>query len=234
MFLPSHVATWPSLAKVPALYPDARNRSNRGPVIYRSGKAWPIGNQPDTSGRVAVLAVGSNGYPRQLHDKLAGTSADLQGIPVLPTMLRDLDVAYCPLRGRKGYIPVTLARRPGAVCLTWIQWLTPEQLNLISASEGSRYALIGGASLAAQTTISPQCRPPETVYAWWFDSVLQHDGRTCWLDVYRQQRQQRWQQSDVRIDRLGTQLNTVPNGWRVVPRDPVSMQIVSEIMSELC
>ena len=231
MSAPSHVSSWPSLAALPALYPDARNRRNRGPLRYLAGKSWPLRSPPDTDGRIPLLAVGSNGYPRQLHDKLAGTQADLQGIPIVPTILRDFDVAYCPIRSRKGYIPVTLCERPGATCLTWLQWLTPAQLNIISASEGSRYSLVGGASLAAQLRLSPQLRRPPAVYAWWFDSIRQQAGRTVWLDVYRQQRRQ---QADLAIDQAESRPNPVPYDWRVVPRDPPRHQIASEIMSELC
>ena len=230
MTAPSHAATWPSLVDVPALYPDARNRANRGPLLYRAGKAWPLRSQPRTSGRIPVLAVGSNAYPRQLWDKLAGTAADLQGIPILPAILRDVDVAFCPIRSRKGYIPVTLAERPGAVCLTWLQWLTPEQLNLISATEGARYSLVGGAPLAAKTTLSTRWRPPETIFSWWFDSVLQQADSTLWLDVYRQQR---GRQDGLRLEDATSRPNPVPYDWRVVPRDAHTGAITSEIMSEL-
>ena len=227
----SIVTTWPSLVDAPALYPDARNRDNRGPLLYRAGKTWPLRSQPDTAGRIPLLAVGSNGYPRQLDDKLSGTHADLQGIPILPAILRDLDVAYCPIRSRKGYIPVTLAERPGAVCLTWLQWLTPEQLNIISATEGSRYSLVGGAPLAAQATLSPRIRRPRAIYAWWFDSLLQQAGSTRWLDVFRQQRRQ---QTSLELDDSASRSNAVPDGWQVFPRRDSDHQITSEIMSRLC
>lgn len=231
MTAPSYVATWPSLVDVPALYPDARNRDNRGPLFYRAGKTWPLSSQPETAGRVPLLAVGSNAYPRQLWDKLAGTAADRQGIPLLPVIMCDVDVAFCPIRSRKGYIPVTLAERPGAVCLTWLQWLTPEQLNLVSATEGVRYSLVGGARLAARATLSARLRRPRAVYSWWFDSVLQQAGSTVWMDVYRQQRSQ---QASLRPEGSTSHPNPVPYDWQVVPRDPESHQVSSEIMSELC
>ena len=231
MSVPSSVRTWPSLAEVPALYPDARQREHRGPLLYRAGRVWPLRSQPDTADRVALLAVGSNGYPRQLYDKLVGTEADLQGIPILPTILRDFDVAFCPIRSRKGYVPVTLAERPGAICLTWLQWLTPEQLDIVSASEGARYSLVGGASLAARLALSPRLRRPGAVYAWWFDSILEQGGATVWLDVYRQQRSQ---QAGLEINGSERRPNPVPHGWRVVPREPESHAIAPEIMSELC
>ncbi|MYE06379.1 MAG: hypothetical protein F4Y04_04025 [Chloroflexi bacterium] len=227
MSQPSHVATWPSLAEVPSLYPDARNRDNRGPFLYRAGKAWPLRSHADTTQRIAVLAVGSNAYPRQLSDKLAGTPADLQGIPTVPAILRDLDVAYCPLRSARGYVPVTLASRPGAVSLSWLQWLTLDQLNIISATEGSRYALVGGSSLATATVIPARLRRPAMVFAWWFDSVLSRHGSPVWLDVYRPP-------VDVDLADSEASTNVLPREWIEVPRAPGDHAISKEIMSELC
>ncbi|MCY3570967.1 MAG: hypothetical protein OXH19_06450 [Chloroflexi bacterium] len=224
---PSHLTTWPSLAELPSLYPDARNRINRGPYMYRAGKTWPLPSRVDTANRIAVLAVGSNAYPRQLSDKLSGTPADLQGIPTVPAILSDLDVAYCPVRSRNGYVPVTLTSRPGAVCLTWLQWLTLEQLNLISSTEGSRYALVGGSSLAQSAIIPAHLRRPAAIYAWWFDSLLRRDGFTVWLDVYR-----RGIEPD--LDRLESKENELPSDWIEVPRTAEHHAISQEIMSEIC
>ena len=227
MAQPSHVATWPSLSRLPALYPDARNRDNRGPTLYRAGKTWPLSGRPQTSGRIPLLAVGSNAYPRQLQDKLAGTEADLQGVPTIPTIVRDFDVAWCPLRSRKGYVPVTLAPRPGAVCLTWLQWLTPQQLDIISASEGPRYALVGGESLAARAQIQPRWRRPARLYAWWFDSVLERDGSVLWLDIYRRSP---FGDADLTVARP----NPPPGDWRLVPRAPDGRIIDLEDMNIIC
>jgi len=224
---PSHVATWPSLTELPSLYPDARNRPNRGPYMYRAGKTWPLRSQFDTSNRIAVLAVGSNAYPRQLSDKLSETPADLQGIPTVPAILADFDVAYCPVRSRKGYVPVTLTSRPGAVCLTWLQWLTLEQLNLISSTEGSRYALVRGSSLAQSAIIPAQLRRPAAIYAWWFDSLLRRDGFPVWLDVYRPQ-------LEPELDPLESTENELPSDWIEVPRTAEHHAISQEIMSEIC
>ena len=224
---PSSVRTWPSLAELPSLYPDARNRDNRGPLLYCAGKTWPLSARPETGGRIALLAVGSNAYPRQLHDKLSGTAADLQGIPMIPTILRGFDVAWCPVRSRKGYVPVTLAARPGAVCLTWLQWLTPEQLQIISATEGPRYALVGGESLAARAKILPRWRRPRRVYAWWFDSVLEQHGEDRWLDVYRRS-------SAVEIDLGASRPNPPPGDWRTLSRAADGRIIDLEDMNITC
>jgi len=231
MPLPSQTRTWPSLADVPALYPDARNRVNRGPLLYRAGKCFPLSRPIDTSGRVPLLAVGSNAYPRQLADKLEGTNADLQGIPLLPTILRGFDVAYCPVRSRKGYVPVTLASRPGAVCLTWLQWLTIEQLNVISASEGSRYALVGGEPLADAAVTPSQWRRPGIVFAWWFDALLYDNESVEWFDVFRPPGRP---QSRLQIERASSRPNPVPGGLRAISREPEQHRIDPAIMSALC
>ncbi len=223
--------SWPALAEVPALYPDARNRVNRGPLCYRAGKCFPLTGPIDTSGRIPLLAVGSNAYPRQLADKLEGTAADLQGIPLLPTILHGFDVAYCPVRSRKGYVPVTLASRPGAVCLTWLQWLTIEQLNVISASEGPRYALVGDSNLASAAQCSSQWKKPREIYAWWFDSLLIRNDEPVWLNVYRPALSQ---QVDLDPGNASRLVNPIPSGWRIIPRRPVHHKIDPQFMSDLC
>ncbi len=231
MLFPTHTRTWPSLVEVPALYPDARNRINRGPLLYRAGKCFPLEREGDLADRVAVLAVGSNGYPRQLQDKLAGTPADLQGVPLLPIILGGFDVAYCPVRSRKGYVPVTLAQRPSATCLTWLQWLTHDQLNLISASEGPRYALAGSEDLAASAQMPAQWPRPRIVYAWWFDSLLCTRGGPVWLDIYRPALRQ---QAGLDIEHGSSCPNPIPEGWHVVPRDAHTHRIDADFMSQLC
>ncbi len=228
---PTHTRTWPSLVDVPALYPDARNRVNRGPLLYRAGKCFPLEQGTDLAGRTAVLAVGSNGYPRQLRDKLAGTPADLQGVPLLPIILDGFDVAYCPVRSRKGYVPVTLARHHGAICLTWLQWLTMDQLNLISASEGSRYSLAGSQALAAPAQMPAQWPRPRIVYGWWFDSLFCTRDGPVWLNIYRPNRSQ---QAGLDIEHGSSCSNPIPKDWRVIPRDAQTHRIDDDFMSQLC
>ena len=210
-FLPQPVTTWPSLRAVPALYPDARNRPNRFPLLYQHGRMFPLPQPLNVEGRLAILAVGSNAYPRQLSDKLRGTAADLEGIPLLPALLRGFDAAFCPVVGRSGYVPLTLAARPGAVALTWLQYLTPAQLDLISRTEGSRYTLVQSPQLAAALTISSAAPRPQTVAAWWFDSLLQVDGATLWHDPYRRP-------LNRPIAPMSAVPNPVPDGWELIPR----------------
>lgn len=230
MTTPSVARTWPSLSDTPSLYPDARNRVNRGPLVYRAGKCFPLAGPFDARDRAPVLAVGSNAYPRQLSDKLSGSEADLQGIPMVPTILRGFDVAFCPVRSRKGYVPVTLAARPGAICLTWTQWLTHEQLNIISATEGSRYALVVSEELALAAQLPTFVRRPQLICAWWFDALLACNNSPVWLNVYdRPQRQQ------TGLDPRNSEQcpNPIPQSWQVVARDREHGAIDAAIMSQL-
>lgn len=191
-------AELPSLADAPERYPDARPPDRRSPFLYADGSAWTLGEGESgaaiagwlrgrrarigISDRIAVLAVGSNAYPRQLADKFEGTDADDQGVAVVRAELRDLGIAHCPVLGSKGYVPVTLAARPGAELAAWLQWLTPDQLQIISGTEGARYRLVGGEGLADLVRLHPRLPRPERVCAWWFEHLLLEDGEPVWLD----------------------------------------------------
>ena len=217
----------PSLSDEPQLYPDARRPAAQPDFAYRSGRVYPLRSPLDPPtldtwlqetgavgfrGRIALLAVGSNAYPRQLHDKLHDTPADAEGLITVCARVAGLDIAYCPIRARKGYVPVTLASRPGVVRRTWLQWLTPAQLEVISATEGSRYTLVGGRPLAALVTLAPQLPKPDHVYAWWFDSLLSFGARRLWLDEH--------EQSDVwrRFSSLDSVSQSPPSDWTIVDR----------------
>ncbi len=176
----------PSLTDAPARYPDARPpaartsfalvsaewRELRGPFDYAALDAWLAARGGGFADRAALLAVGSNAYPRQLFDKFAGLPCAEQGIVVAPAVAADLGVAFCPIRSRKGYVPVTAARRAGHAERTWLQWLTEAQLARVRETEGQRYALVGGAPLASAVAPADSLPRPTAVYAWWFDSVL--------------------------------------------------------------
>ena len=221
------VRALPSLIDEPQLYPDGRPVLEQVEFGYRSGTVYRLRAPFDVPAidawlrrtgaaglrqRIALLAVGSNAYPRQLHDKLAGSAADADGLVVVRARVAGCGVAYCPIRARKGYIPVTLALRPGATLQTWLQWLTPGQLELIGASEGPRYALAGGGSLAAHVGIAAQLPQPDTVYAWWFDSTLIAEQAPLWLEDRSQ--------ADVwrEFDRLAAAPQRPPPDWPIVSR----------------
>ena len=176
----------PSLTDAPACYPDARPpaartpfalvgaqlRELRGPLDGAALDAWLAERGGGFADRAALLAVGSNAYPRQLFDKFAGLPCADQGIVVAPALAADLGVAFCPIHSRKGYVPVTAARRAGHAERTWLQWLTEPQLARVRETEGPRYALVGGPPLAAAVAPADGFPRPPAIYAWWFDSVL--------------------------------------------------------------
>ena len=228
-------AALPSLADQPERYPDARPAAERRPFLYAAGEAWTL--DEDESGaavagwlrgrrarigiadRVAVLAVGSNAYPSQLADKFEGTDADDQGIAVVRAGARGLGVAFCPVLARKGYVPVTLAERADAQLETWLQWLTPDQLQIVSASEGGRYSLVGGEPLAARVQLHPRLPHPERAYAWWFDSVLAEadGGDPVWFDPADEGQQARLIAAASRPS-SPSRPQSPPAGWEVVDR----------------
>ena len=190
----------PSLADQPQSYPDARPLESRSAfalvgaqlrelVGRLDGAAlddWQAARGGGFAERTALLAVGSNAYPRQLFDKFADQPCAEHGIITVPVQLAGCGVAFCPLLSRRGYVPVTPARRAGHVERTWLQWLTDAQLARVRETEGPRYALVGGAPLAAALTLPDGLPPPSAVYAWWFDSVLLGgdggDGEPLWFD----------------------------------------------------
>ena len=227
----------PSLSDRPDRYPDARPPAQRAPFAYRSARYQHL-REPlsaddldiwhAASGfndRIPLLAVGSNAYPRQLADKFADhPDADAAGVLTVAATVRDHDTAFCPVIGRRGYVPVTLAARPGALSRTWLQWLTPRQLQIISDSEGRRYDLVGGETLAANVAIDPALPHPAAVYAWWFDSVLHDEANTpIWLDPDDPEAESRLlaaiESAPLRLQRSRPQ---TPTGeWRVIDRsDP--------------
>ena len=234
-------AALPSLADAPERYPDARPPDERRPFIYADGAAWTLDDGESgaaiagwlrgrrarigISDRVAVLAVGSNAYPRQLADKLEGTDADDQGVAVVRAELRDLGIAYCPVVGAKGYAPVTLASRPGARLDAWLQWLAPDQLRIISETEGPRYRLVGGRGLAGLVRLHPGLPQPEHVCAWWFENLLLEDGEPVWLDPEDADQQARIAASIGAAP--ASRANDPPPGWDVIDRSrPESWELL--------
>ncbi len=130
--------------------------------------------------RIPVLAVGSNAYPRQLFDKFEQHPVDDDSVVVLGCTLRGAGIAYCAsLSLRNGYVPVSLQPIAGEETQTWIQWLTAEQLEVISRTEGSRYALVECGSTDDGTTavsLHGIAAGPTTVYGWLFESLLTTSG----------------------------------------------------------
>ena len=210
MRAPIEASAYPSLRERACLYPDGRPAAERHPYLYRAGKVYELQPQAEQAptldaevvetdagivpldealdgfeaaplaGRVPVLAVGSNGYPRQLLDKFSLAALGDDSVVVLGCTLRDASIGYCAsLSVRNGYVPVTIVYEPGATTHSWLQWLTPAQLRLIAGTEGARYSLVEcgrRANGSAAVAIHGVSAVPPSVYCWVFDARLQLAG----------------------------------------------------------
>ena len=174
----------PSLRERPCAYPDARPPDQRAPYVYAAGRVHVLGEgeRPDgplrslsgapISARIPVLAVGSNAYPRQLLDKFAAARLADDSVPTLRCRAPHVAIAYAGALSRWRYIPATLRARPGASCDTWLQWLTVEQLTLISSTEGRAYRLV-----ATPDVVAPAMGGrPMTALGWAHESLLDLGG----------------------------------------------------------
>ena len=200
------VRSWPSLADEPCRYPDPRPWSVRRSFAMAAEQVWELYGEVDSdqldrwlversgaglADRTALLAVGSNAYPRQLFDKFEGRPESEHGLVTLPVDVAGFGVAFCPLLSRRGYVPVTLARRGAHLERTWLQWLTAEQLQRVRETEGARYALAGGPQLAAALEPVAGLPRPPAVYAWWFDSLLADGANSAWFEATDERAEQR-------------------------------------------
>ncbi len=202
-----------SLSDEPCRYPDPRPAAERRPYLYRHGLLYDIQPQRETVAsldevpvdlgdrvvslvealervggapldqRIPVLAVGSNGYPRQLLDKFEGLGKGERiqddSVIVMGCSARGLRIAYCAGYSRKGYVPVTVCPDQEALTHTWLQWLTTEQLAAVARTEGSGYRLVecgldaAGASAVAMHGVA---EGPARVYAWCYEALLAWPG----------------------------------------------------------
>ena len=101
------------------------------PSFYAENK---LDGVEELSERIPVLACGSNGSPHQLARKFANLDGAI--IPVLKAKMLDFDVVYCPLFSPYGSIPATMYYSPGTAIDTFINYLTPSQLETMHETEG--------------------------------------------------------------------------------------------------
>ncbi|MDK1473000.1 hypothetical protein QNO07_06075 [Streptomyces sp. 549] len=118
----------------PLRYPG---RVAEQPVLLSGGRLRPLRGFPVT-GRVPVLAVGSNGSPAQLHHKLTGAGVT-DTVPLAPVRVEGLAVALSGHVSRAGYVAATPYRAPGEAVALVLTWLTPEQLAVVDVSESVNY-----------------------------------------------------------------------------------------------
>ncbi|WP_417844915.1 hypothetical protein [Thalassospira sp.] len=85
-------------------------------------------------GRVPVLAAGSNRSPLQLARKYA-KPFDGGDIPVTQGWMHDHDIVYCAHLTGYGAVPATITPCAGATVRVAINWLNPDQLSHMHATE---------------------------------------------------------------------------------------------------
>lgn len=102
-----------------------------GGFLLRSGSIHAL-EGADFDGRLAVLAHGSNRAPEQLARKFP-----LGEMPVTCGWLQDYTVVYAACLTRYGACPSLLHYRPGTAARVSLNWLTPEQLRVMHATEGA-------------------------------------------------------------------------------------------------
>ena len=127
-----------------------------------------VGSAP-LSERIAILAVGSNGYPRQLLDKFREDRVSDDGLVVVECVVPGAAVAYAASVSRHGYVPVTL-RSAGAALVSWLQFLTAEQLTAVSCTEGASYRLVAIDEVEASGPRQPGWSG--TAYGWAHERLL--------------------------------------------------------------
>lgn len=103
--------------------------------LFVDGETTRLDHGPcDVSGRVPVLAVGSNQSHEQLRRKYQGIAGCV--IPVWRGRIHDFDVVYAAKFTGYGSVPATFQRSPGTAVTVFVQWLTPSQLAHMHETEG--------------------------------------------------------------------------------------------------
>jgi hypothetical protein len=119
----------------PIAYPFPRPEEDflyfEGTVLALDPASWPR----FTEGRTAVLAYGSNAAPEQLRRKFG----DLEGgveIPTYRTVVTGHDVVHAAFLAAYGSVPATIVPAAGTELRTWLQFLSPRQLERMDETEG--------------------------------------------------------------------------------------------------
>ena len=98
-------------------------RVPRASFVYVDGRADPLEGPLDRSGRIPVIAYGSNRAPEQLARKFAGWPRGT-GRAGDAARLADHDVVYGAHFTAYGALPAVLARSPGTAVEVSVTWLT--------------------------------------------------------------------------------------------------------------
>lgn len=113
-------------------YPFGHPRES---YLFRDGGPTPLAEpRRAITGRVPVIASGSNAAPAQLARKYHSYAPGAE-IPVTRADLREFDSVYNAHITAYGSVPATLFPSPGTVLQTFITWLDEEQLTVMHATE---------------------------------------------------------------------------------------------------
>ena len=93
-------------------------------------------------------------------------------VPVLPCTLTDLRLVFCAHLSSHDYPPVTPQQAPGHTTHSWIQWLTPEQLEAVAATEGPAYTLLTASDPGRWLALDHVQSPPRRFAVWWHHAAL--------------------------------------------------------------
>jgi len=105
--------------------------------VFEAGNWSPLENDDfDVTGRMPVLAAGSNQSPEQLARKYADLP-DIGPIPVIRGRLGDFDVVYAAHLAGYGSMPATFQKSPGTIVSVFVAWFTDPQLQRMHETEGN-------------------------------------------------------------------------------------------------
>jgi hypothetical protein len=111
----------------------------QGSFLQVGGRALELTDADlDLSGRLPLLAYGSNAAPEALTRKLAAEPTT--PLPLIRAELDDFDAVYSAHLSAYGSVPATLRPSPGTAVHVFVAYPTERQLALIGATEPN-YAL---------------------------------------------------------------------------------------------
>lgn len=126
------------------------------PYVRHPGAFWfadgavgrPVDREVARSGRIPVVAYGSNASPLQIARKFAGRPCG-DRVYVEPVSLVGWDVVYAARITRYGAIPARLMAAAECRASVHLTWLTPSQLLWMDQTEGRMYrrAALGAAAV---------------------------------------------------------------------------------------
>lgn len=102
-----------------------------GAFVLDCGHLRPLDDVEILAGRTAVLSVGSNRAPVQLHRKFGNNAV----VPVTPAILHDCDIVHVAMLGYYGAVPCTAFPSQGCHVSLNVAWLDADQLAEMHRTE---------------------------------------------------------------------------------------------------